>query len=197
MNPTASALRRLLAVAGVALAVPLAAQAQSVSDDFDGLLWSPLIARGPEPEGPPFGRGPDFDGPRFGRGPMPTAHGCDAPRGSRGFAGPEDAIFAPTALRGLALTEAQSDRVFAILHAQAPLVREKARAARRAHEELRAMGASAQFDAAKARALADTLARAQADLALLRAEGEHQIFAVLTAEQREASSASRRTGRRP
>ncbi len=211
MNYSATTLRRLVVAGGIALAVPLVGHAQEAPDDFAGLLWGPLIARGPGPEGPMFMHGPGPDRPMFARGPGPDGPmfgpGAGAPMGpDRGggasggrhrFAGPEDTMPMLPLLRGLALTEAQSDKVFAILHAQAPLLREKAKAARHAYDDLQQLAVSPQFDPAKARALADTGARAQADLAMLRADGEHQIFMVLTEEQREEVSASRRSRRRP
>ena len=189
MNYSATTLRRLLVAGGIALAMPLAGHAQEAPNDFDGLLWGPLIARGPGPDGLMFGPGPD--------GPGGPDRGGGASGGRHRFAGPEETMPMLPRLRGLALTEAQSDKVFAILHAQAPLLRDKAKAARHAYDDLQQMAVSAQFDPAKARALADAGARAQADLAMLRADGEHQIFMVLTEDQREEVGASGRSRRRP
>ena len=180
MNLLPSIFRRLVLTAGIALAVPLAALAQAAPDDFDGILWGSMIERGPGPGGS-----------------VPFDHPVDGPRGPRGFSGPEGEMPEPPMLRGLALSEAQRDQVFAILHAQAPLLREKAKAARHAHDELQALTMSTQYDKAKAKSLADAGARALGELAFMRADGEHQIYLALTDEQREQLEMLRRTARRP
>jgi Spy/CpxP family protein refolding chaperone len=90
----------------------------------------------------------------------------------------------PPFLRGLDLTEAQRDRIFEIMHAQAPIARQKSREARTAREALRDLAMSTRYDEGRARALATEDARAGADLALMRARSEHQIFALLTPDQR-------------
>ncbi|MES2069176.1 MAG: Spy/CpxP family protein refolding chaperone [Pseudomonadota bacterium] len=87
-------------------------------------------------------------------------------------------------LHGIKLTEEQEDKVFAIVHAQQPLLREQMKAAHKARQALHAMSLSAQYDDHKAKALADAAARAMADTALLRTRGDQQIYALLTAEQR-------------
>jgi periplasmic protein CpxP/Spy len=89
-------------------------------------------------------------------------------------------------------TEAQRDKVFAILYAQAPALRESAKAARRARDDLQRLVKSAHYDQAKARSLADAGARSPSTLALLRADGEHQIYAVLTDEQRQQLEVTQR-----
>lgn len=90
----------------------------------------------------------------------------------------------PPPLLGLKLTEAQRDQVFTLLHNQAPALREKAKAVHKAHEELHALATSGSFDEGKARALAESAAQAEAELAVMRARTESQIFALLTPEQR-------------
>jgi periplasmic protein CpxP/Spy len=170
---------RLLVTAGMVFAVALAAQAQPAPDYFDGLLADWVPQRGHGGPTPPPGRGGDAAWPD--------------PR----FAGADAAPPAPPMLRGVPLTEAQQDQVFAILHAQAPAVRERENAARRAQDDLRALAASSQYDRAKARALADAGARAQGELALLRADGEHQLFLLLTNEQRERLEYRQHSVRRP
>ena len=87
-------------------------------------------------------------------------------------------------LRGLDLTQEQRDQVFKIFHEQAPARRERAQAARDAREELRKLALAPAFDAAKARQLADAAAKAQADVALMRAESMSKVVALLTPEQR-------------
>jgi len=83
------------------------------------------------------------------------------------------------------LSDAQDDKIFAIMHAQEPQRREQERAARKAHEALRAMVDAGQFDEAKAGALAQAEGRAVATLALLQARTDAQVQAVLTPEQRQ------------
>jgi Spy/CpxP family protein refolding chaperone len=90
----------------------------------------------------------------------------------------------PMPLRGVVLDEAQQDKVFAIVHAQEPQMREQEKAARHAHEALRTMAASGQFDDAKAAALAQAGGKAMAAMALQQARTDAQINALLTPEQR-------------
>lgn len=108
--------------------------------------------------------------------------GCGdfAGRGGHGMGGE----MMPPHLRGLNLTEAQRDKVFEIMHAQAPVMRDKAKAVRKAEDDLRALTAAADFSDAKAHSLADAAAQAMSDMMLARAKGERQVFEVLTAEQR-------------
>lgn len=94
----------------------------------------------------------------------------------------------PPFLRGLKLSEEQQDKVFAILHEQAPKMREQAKTARQAHTELRDLALAEQYDEARARALADSGAKAMAEMALMRMRTERQIVALLTPEQRQAMS---------
>jgi len=102
----------------------------------------------------------------------------------RGEPGP-DMPFGHLPLHRLNLTEAQQDKLFAIMHAQAPQRREDDKAIRKAHEALRELGRADKFDDAKAGALARDLGQAVAAEALLRARTEAQILAMLTPEQRE------------
>lgn len=90
----------------------------------------------------------------------------------------------PPHLRGLNLTEAQQDKVFEIMHAQAPVMRDKAKALRKAESDLRALTSAADYSEAKARALADSAAKALSELTLARARADRQVFEVLTPEQR-------------
>jgi len=86
-------------------------------------------------------------------------------------------------LQGLGLDEAQRDRIFGIQHAAAPALREKGKAVRAAHQALASVAMAADYDAARAKAAAEQLARATADLAELRARTHNEVFRVLTAEQ--------------
>jgi Spy/CpxP family protein refolding chaperone len=113
--------------------------------------------RGPPP-GPP-------QGPRFGAFP------------GEGWGGP------PPFLRGLHLTEEQQDKVFAIVHAAAPALRDQEKALRKAREALRDLNESTQYEESRVKGLADTAAKADSQLTVLRARTEHEIRAVLTPEQ--------------
>lgn len=151
----------------IALVVPLLGQAQSTPDDLTGPRWRQLLAWHSE-----FGWEVPLNGGADLRWPGPRSD----PSG--------DAMPPEPMLRGLTLTESQRDKVFRIFHAQAPMLRETVKAARRAQEDLQQLTLSAQFDQAKARLLADSFERSIGTIALLRAEGEHEIYALLTNEQR-------------
>lgn len=89
----------------------------------------------------------------------------------------------PPFLAGLHLSEDQQDKVFTIVHAAAPALREQEKALRKAHEALRDLNESAQYDEGHVKALADAAAKADSQLMVLRARTEHEIRALLTPEQ--------------
>ena len=132
------------------------------------VLFAPLsLPAFPPADGPPGAHGPcgsDF------RGPAPGAlFDDDRP---------------PPYLMELTLSEDQQDRIFAISHAAAPALREQAKAARKACEQLHDLGRTVPFDDGLATTMAQALGKAEGQLMLLRARLEHEILAVLTAEQR-------------
>lgn len=90
----------------------------------------------------------------------------------------------PAFLRGLELTEDQQDQVFRLMHTQALEMRDRGKAIHKAHEALRELANSDDYDEAKARALADTLSERMAEMTLLVASTEHRIYQLLTVEQR-------------
>lgn len=90
----------------------------------------------------------------------------------------------PPFVHGLNLSENQRDGIFKIMYEQMPLVREKLKQARKSEEALRSLTMSNQYDEAKAKSLAQAAADDMATLSLLRAQSEHQIYALLTPEQR-------------
>lgn len=112
----------------------------------------------------------------------PGSHGMFPGHGAFGF------------LRGLDLSETQRDRVFEILHGQAPALRDSAKAIGRMRQELGALAMSGQYDEAKARSLSEALAGATAAMALERARGAHAVWQVLSEAQRQQVQA-RRVGR--
>ncbi len=116
--------------------------------------------------------GPHCDGrgPRFGmRGGMDHFEG---------------GMHMPPFIRELKLTEAQRDQIFKIMHEQAPAIRDKAKEARKAQADLRALTFSGNYDEARVKALAETEAQAMAAITQLRAAGANQIYQLLTPEQR-------------
>lgn len=90
----------------------------------------------------------------------------------------------PPLLATLDLSEAQQDKLFEIHYRQQPAVYAQTKAARKAREALRALIGSAEYTPARAQALAQAAARAEAELALIRAQIEHEALAVLDEEQR-------------
>ena len=96
-----------------------------------------------------------------------------------------DGLMMPGAglLRGLDLSEAQRDRVFSILHAQAPALREKAREARSAREAVHQLALAGELDEARLQEAAQRASRAMADLAVQRARTHNALFKELTPEQ--------------
>ncbi|WP_313167632.1 Spy/CpxP family protein refolding chaperone [Massilia oculi] len=138
---------------------------------------------------------PPADGPDAGPGFEQLDAGAGGPFGGFGGFG-EGMRGAPPFLRGLDLSEEQQDRVFAILHAQAPKRRELHKAERKAFESLRELARAPQLDEARASASAQALGQAIADQELLRLQTGAQIKAVLTPAQRAQLDAPRGEGRK-
>ena len=90
----------------------------------------------------------------------------------------------PPFLHEIELTETQQDKLFELMLVQVPTVRVKIKEAFKAIDELCNLAASDHFDAVKARALAETHAKALAQLALMHAELDAKVRALLTPEQR-------------
>ena len=145
------------------------------------------------PGGPPHGRDvceggfrapPGVDMPPMGMGPRgPGMEGGGGGRGHGPF-GPDLDEGSPPFMRAVHLSEEQQDKVFALTHAAAPGLREQSKAARKAHDALRDFGRSAQFDARTAATLAQAQANADSQVALSRIRLEHDLYLVLTPEQR-------------
>ena len=116
-------------------------------------------------------------GMEHGRG----GHGHGMHAGMGGMGGMDGGM---RMLRGLNLTEAQRDQVFSLMHKQAPAARESGKAIQKARQELRTLAMSAQYDDARAKTLADSIAAATAQMALTRARTGQEIYKLLTPEQR-------------
>jgi Spy/CpxP family protein refolding chaperone len=82
------------------------------------------------------------------------------------------------------LSDEQQDKVFAIMHAAAPALRDQAKAARKARESLHDLVESAQFSEAAAASLAEAEGKAEGQQRLLRTRMEHDLYALLTPDQR-------------
>jgi Spy/CpxP family protein refolding chaperone len=87
-------------------------------------------------------------------------------------------------LRHLDLSDAQRDQVFKIFHDQSPAMHERMKAVRAAREDLEKLALASAFDRERARAIADTEAKAIADMEVLRAESMARVRELLTPEQR-------------
>ncbi|MBB3220046.1 Spy/CpxP family protein refolding chaperone [Pseudoduganella umbonata] len=133
-------------------------------------------------------------GPRADDRRGPAMHGEDGPRGARGDGGGQG--FGPDAgpafdgvppyLRGTVLTEAQQDKIFAIVHGQVPYLREQARAREKADRALFELHATAKYDDGAAVKLAQAAAQADANITLSHLRTEQKVLGVLTAEQRKS-----------
>lgn len=167
-------IRPCLLAAGFILSLPVTSLAATPSGTAGDN--APCERPGPQPfRGPP--PGPEFHpgmGPGMGRGPGGPGFGP----GFGAELGP------PPFLAGLQLTDEQQDKVFAIVYAAAPALREQAKALRKAHEALHDLNKSDQYDESRVKALADTAAKAESQMTVLRMRTEHEVFAVLTPEQK-------------
>ncbi len=120
-----------------------------------------------------------------------------APQGRHMHHGARDGGGMPGhAMRALDLTEAQRDQIFKIRHDQAQAVYDQRKAERAAATKLRELSSAGTFDEAQAQSLAQELGKAQAQLALLRAQEHAKFLAVLTLEQREKLAELRERGPR-
>ncbi len=91
----------------------------------------------------------------------------------------------PPFLRGIALSDTQKDKVFALTHAEVPKMRDRMKAMRSLKEEMRTLVESNQFSNAKANNIANQIAQLKKESVLAKANQHHNILNILTAEQRE------------
>lgn len=125
--------------------------------------------------------------------PHQHGHGMQSAPGRHGQGGHSaqagrhggDGMMMPGAgmLRGLGLSEAQRDRVFSILHAQAPQLRNQMREARQAQQALQQLALAGELDEARLQEAAQRASRAGTDLAVLRTRTQNALYKELTAEQ--------------
>lgn len=90
----------------------------------------------------------------------------------------------PPMLHDLRLTEAQSDRVFAIVYAMAPQMREQTKAIRKLEEALRDSVFTDGYDETRLKPVIDAGAKAIASMIAMQAHADHQLCELLTPEQR-------------
>lgn len=87
-------------------------------------------------------------------------------------------------LHRLDLSEAQDDKVFDIMHNQAPQMRKQMKVLQKAENDLQALKQAPDYSDAKARSLIDQIARQRADMELSRLQAERKVLDVLTPDQR-------------
>ena len=158
--------------ASLLLTYPLASLAAPEGDSNGPCSRSEPHAFGAAPPGAP---GP---GAESGPGMGPHMEFGPGPGMGPGFGAP------PPFLAGLHLTDEQQDKVFAIVYAAEPAIHEQTKALRKAHESLHELNHADQFDESKVKGLAEAAAKAESQLTVLRMRTEHQIFALLTPEQK-------------
>jgi periplasmic protein CpxP/Spy len=89
----------------------------------------------------------------------------------------------PPYLHGIELSDAQQDKVFALMLSNAPQLHEQEKALRKSNDDLHKFLSSGQYDEAKIKVLAEAHAHALAQMIISHARSEHQILALLTPEQ--------------
>lgn len=190
MKNTKQRLNHILLAAAVALPL-LSAAGAARTEELNG-EHPPAMADGHGGPGGslgPGGRGPD--GPDHGPDGPPPGFGPGRGLGP-GFGPAFGPGGGPSLFHGIALSEAQEDQVFAILHAEQPYLREQAKAAGKAREALRALAGADKYDDAKAAALAQAAATASANIELQHVRTRQKLLAVLTPEQRKAQAEQRK-----
>ena len=206
MKNSTQRVQNILLAAAVALPL-FAATSAARADEADA--GAPAPAMQGEPHGGPDSEPGERGGPRHG-----GSDGRDSDRGGPDHGGPDNggpdrgprARFGPPPfggsggpgmggrppfMHGVELTEAQQDKVFAILHAEQPYLRDQGKAAAKAQEALHAMARADKYDDAKAAALSKEAATAMANIALQHVRTEQKLLAVLTAEQRKQQAEKR------
>lgn len=87
-------------------------------------------------------------------------------------------------LQQLDLSEAQQDKIFNIMHSQAPAMRDQMKTLRKSQQELQVLKTTPNFSDAKARQLVDQIAKQRADMEMSRLQAERKVMDILTPEQR-------------
>lgn len=117
---------------------------------------------------------------------MPAMHnGAQPPAGMMHMGMP----LSPSPLADLDLTELQQEKIFELMHAQAPTIFEKEKIARKTMHDLRQLTQSERFDTAKAKSLAEAHGKAIAELIYLQTETQAKIWSLLAEAQRKQLAA--------
>jgi protein CpxP len=94
-------------------------------------------------------------------------------------------------LKALDLTAAQQEQVKAIMEKQKPLREARMKEMHESRQALREATRSDAYDSAKVREIANKQAALHADMTVLRVETMHQVYALLTPEQKQKWDAKR------
>jgi periplasmic protein CpxP/Spy len=113
--------------------------------------------------------------------PMDQPYGNPPPPMMNGEPGREPM---PPFLHGIKLTDEQRDKVFDLMHAQVPAMRSREKELQQSRESLHKLALTSEFDDMKAKLLAESGARIMAEIALMHARTDYQIYRLLTTEQR-------------
>lgn len=114
-----------------------------------------------------------------------AGEGCQHPAAMQGehFRGHGDGGEVMHMLRGLNLTDAQRDKIFKLVYADMPAMRDQGKVLRDNHAQLRQLTLSDQYDEGKVKALTEQNAAAMAQMEQMRARTGHEIYQILTPEQ--------------
>jgi len=93
-------------------------------------------------------------------------------------------IGVPSHLAALSLSETQQDKVFELMHSQVPKARQAEKQRQQLHVDLNKLSNSGSYDEAKAKQISEKLATIEKEHVLNRAATNHQIYQILTPEQR-------------
>ena len=102
----------------------------------------------------------------------------------------------PPFLRGLNLTQEQRDKIFDITYAQIPTLRKTGEQMRDLRRQVMDMTLSDKYDAAKLKQLVEQQSQLQAKMQIAMADSRHQIYQVLTADQRKQLAERQQRGPR-
>ena len=160
---TPKSLKQLLLAAGLAIGLSSFAYGEPPAEAGDHCAADAAPPMHHEREGQPHGA------------PMPMGMPAGAPMHE---------MEPPPFLHGLDLSEAQQDKLFALMLSNAPQLHEQEKALHKSADELHKFLSSGQYDEAKIKSLAEAHAHAMAQMVILHARSEHQVLALLTPEQR-------------
>jgi protein CpxP len=177
------------------------------------VLLAPANASDRQQTDPALADEMDLAMPFYGPGPMrrgPCSDGRSAPRVQddgpehdqpMAMMPPPPHPFAgmplPMRLHGLQLSETQDDKIFAILYALEPAMREQMKLIRQAQDGLAGLADADDYSEAKLKALTETNAKAMAAVMRMRIRADHQIYSLLTPAQRKQLAARNAPDVRP